>query len=257
MVTLFTIVIVAFLASVLTLYSGFGLGTILMPVAAIFFPVKFAIALTAVVHLLNNVFKFLLLWRTVNWRVVLRFGLPAIFAAVPGAILLNVVSTLPALYLYSIGSYQAIIKPVKIMAGLLVLIVATIQSRSLLKSIKFNYVLPIGGILSGFFGGLSGHQGAFRSAFLIQSSLGKEAFVGTSSAIAILIDATRLIAYSYDIELLFDRVSPRLIFNSIAATFFGVLVGKLLLQKVSFDLMQKMVTVLLYVLALLLIAGII
>jgi len=47
----------ALLASMLTLFSGFGLGTLLMPVVALFFPLEVAIALTAVVHLANNVFK--------------------------------------------------------------------------------------------------------------------------------------------------------------------------------------------------------
>jgi len=37
--------------------------------------------------------------------------------------------------------------------------------------------LPLGGLLSGFFGGLSGHQGALRSAFLIKSGLSKESFI--------------------------------------------------------------------------------
>ena len=46
--------IVALFASLLTFFSGFGLGTILMPVFAIFFPVEIAIALTGIVHLLNN-----------------------------------------------------------------------------------------------------------------------------------------------------------------------------------------------------------
>ena len=47
----------AFLASLLTFFSGFGLGTILMPVFALFFPLEMAIALTGVVHLLSNLFK--------------------------------------------------------------------------------------------------------------------------------------------------------------------------------------------------------
>ena len=50
----------ALLASALTLFSGFGLGTLLMPVVAIFFPLNLAIAITAIVHLLNNLFKFAL-----------------------------------------------------------------------------------------------------------------------------------------------------------------------------------------------------
>lgn len=42
----------------LTLFSGFGLGTILMPVFALFFPLPLAISATAVVHFANNIFKF-------------------------------------------------------------------------------------------------------------------------------------------------------------------------------------------------------
>lgn len=64
----------ALLASGLTLFSGFGLGTLLMPVFALFFPVAVAIAATAVVHLANNLFKLALLARLADWRVVLRFG---------------------------------------------------------------------------------------------------------------------------------------------------------------------------------------
>lgn len=76
---LFIISITAFIAAMLTLFSGFGLGTILMPVVAI----------TAIVHLLNNLFKLSLLWRHVSKPVVLAFGVPALMAAIPGALLLD------------------------------------------------------------------------------------------------------------------------------------------------------------------------
>jgi uncharacterized protein len=68
----------AIITSGLTLFSGFGLGTLLMPVFAIFFPVEVAIALTAIVHFLNNVFKLILVGRHTDKDVVLRFGIPAI-----------------------------------------------------------------------------------------------------------------------------------------------------------------------------------
>ncbi len=54
------ICLVALLVSALTLFSGFGLGTVLMPAFALFFPVPVAIAATAVVHLANNLFKVVL-----------------------------------------------------------------------------------------------------------------------------------------------------------------------------------------------------
>lgn len=44
---LIIICLVAFITAILTFFSGFGLGTILMPVFAIFFPVEIAIALGA------------------------------------------------------------------------------------------------------------------------------------------------------------------------------------------------------------------
>ena len=48
------IAIVACGASLLTFFSGFGLGTILTPVFIFFFPLDVAIALTGIVHFLNN-----------------------------------------------------------------------------------------------------------------------------------------------------------------------------------------------------------
>ena len=77
----FIICIVAFLGSALTLFSGFGLGTILVPVFAIFFPIEIAIALTAIVHFLTNIFKLTLLGRNANKSVIVRFGIPEMLSA--------------------------------------------------------------------------------------------------------------------------------------------------------------------------------
>ena len=66
----------AFCASALTFFSGFGLGTLLLPAFSVFFPIDVAIALTAIVHFLNGVFKLLLVGRHVNVPVALRFGMP-------------------------------------------------------------------------------------------------------------------------------------------------------------------------------------
>lgn len=73
--------LVAFLVSILTFFSGFGLGTILTPVFMVFFPVDLAIALTGVVHFFNNVFKLFLVGKHADRAVLLRFGIPAIIAA--------------------------------------------------------------------------------------------------------------------------------------------------------------------------------
>jgi phosphomannomutase len=52
--------------------------------------------------------------------------------------------------------------------------------------------LPLGGLLSGFFGGLSGHQGALRSVFLLKAGLSKETFIATGVVISLLVDIPRI-----------------------------------------------------------------
>ena len=83
------VALAAFLAAGLTMYSGFGLGTLMLPVFALFLPVEMAVVATALVHGANNVFKVTLLGRRADREVVLKFGLPAVLAAVLGAMLLG------------------------------------------------------------------------------------------------------------------------------------------------------------------------
>ena len=64
----------ALLVSGLTLFSGFGLGTILMPAFAVFFPIEVAVAATAVVHGTNNIFKMIMVGRHADYGLVLRLS---------------------------------------------------------------------------------------------------------------------------------------------------------------------------------------
>ena len=163
------ICLVAFLTAILTFFSGFGLGTILMPVFALFFPIELAIALTGVVHFFNNVFKLILVGNKANRSVLLRFGIPAIIAAFIGAWVLLNITDLPSIYSYTIGERIFEITPVKLIIAVLLIIFSVIELLPFFDKLQFNKKqLPFGGFLSGFFGGLSGHQGALRTAFLIK-----------------------------------------------------------------------------------------
>ena len=51
---------ISLLTSIITLFTGFGVGTIMMPVMALFFDVKVAIFLAAIVHFFNNISRLLL-----------------------------------------------------------------------------------------------------------------------------------------------------------------------------------------------------
>jgi uncharacterized membrane protein YfcA len=166
---------VALFASGLTLLSGFGLGTLLLPAFALFFPVETAVAATAIVHLLNNSFKLALVGRHARAAVVVRFGIPALLAAFAGAALLDRLAGLPDLLTYSIAGRGFAITAVKAVIGALILAFSALELSSASERLAFGPAwLPAGGLVSGFFGGLSGHQGALRSAFLVRCGLTKE-----------------------------------------------------------------------------------
>jgi uncharacterized membrane protein YfcA len=76
------------------------------------------------------------------------------------------------------------------------IVFAVLDFIPLLSKLSFGKVhFPIGGLLSGFFGGLSGHQGALRAAFLSKSGLKAEVFIATSVCLSLLIDAVRIPIY--------------------------------------------------------------
>ena len=191
------IVIVAVLASALTLYSGFGLGTILLPAFALFFPVPVAVAATGVVHLLNNLFKGILLRKRADWPTVLKFGLPAIPAAVVGAWLLAFLGDTPRLFEWA--AFDRTFGPTGagLTIGLLMILFAALELQEWFRGLKASpRLMPFGGVVTGFFGGLTGQQGAFRSIFLLHSGLAAERFIATGVMIAILVDLSRLATYA-------------------------------------------------------------
>lgn len=152
---------IAFLVAILTFFSGFGLGTILTPVFMIFFPVDLAIGLTGIVHFFNNLFKLLLVGRKADREVLLRFGIPAVIAALLGAWLLLNITDLRPLFAYQMFGRTFEVFPVKFIISVLLIIFAIIDLIPYFSKLHFGKdKLPIGGALSGFFGGLSGNQGA-------------------------------------------------------------------------------------------------
>ena len=250
--------LVALFASGLTFFSGFGLGTLLLPAFALFMPVEQAVAATAVVHLLNGLFKLALVHRHIDRGVLLRFGAPALLAALLGAWLLTRLGALPALHAYTAFGHDFAIVPIKLAIGALLLCFALFEIVPALSALEFERRwLPLGGLLSGFFGGLSGMQGALRSAFLARSGLEKRAFVATGSAISTLIDLSRLIVYAATLARVFGSLDHRLLACAVLAAFTGAWLGNRLLSKTTMRGLQRTVAAMLFLFGLGLMAGVV
>jgi uncharacterized membrane protein YfcA len=191
------IAVVAALASALTLYSGFGLGTILLPAFALFFPAPVAVAATGVVHLLNNLFKGTLLRKQADWATVVKFGFPAVPAAIAGAWLLAWLGDTPHLFEWRAFGHRFGPTGAGLTIGLFMICFALLELQRWFHELQAPpRLMPVGGLLTGFFGGLTGQQGAFRSMFLLRSALPAERFIATGVMIAILVDVSRLTAYA-------------------------------------------------------------
>jgi uncharacterized membrane protein YfcA len=251
--------ITALIASILTFFSGFGLGTILLPVFTIYYDAPIAVALTAIVHFTNNIFKLGLIYKNIHWKIVLKFGFPSLIAALVGAYLLkNLFSKTIVIYNYYLEftNINHQITLFNLIIGLLIIFFTLFEMIPYFKKLSFNEdKLIFGGLLSGFFGGLSGHQGALRSVFLVKLNLPKESFIATGTAIACIVDIARMSVYAFSFDFVHVQTNSTILLISIMAAILGALIGNKLLKKTTVSFLKWFVSLFMILIATLMILG--
>ena len=242
--------LVAFVASALTFVSGFGLGTLLMPVFAVFMPVERAVAATGVVHFLNSLFKVGLVGRRAHWPTVWRFGVPALLASVLGAWWLVRLADQPPLLTWTLGSRHLHVTPAKLSISALLLVFVLVEWVPRCKQVTFpaSY-MPLGGLLSGLAGGMSGMQGALRSAFLARTGLTRDAFIATGAVIACLIDVSRLGVYSRMFAAHQASIDSGLLMVAVLCALAGALAGRRFLEHLTMEAVRHVIAVLILLMA--------
>ncbi len=220
----------AFGAEVIGTMAGFGAATVLTPIAAMFMDMKTAIAVVACFHLSGNASRLLFFGRHINWRVWAQFGVTGVIFSLLGA---GVTTRLSS-------------STIKILFGLFLLLYVWWSSVR-----EGSWTLPAapvtllgGGTASGFIAGLIGTGGAIRSACLLAFGYPKEVYIGTSAAIALIVDATRLPVY------LTQRLIPAplasVVGSLVVAAFLGAWVGQRLVQRISSNAFRRIVTTMLF-----------
>lgn len=261
------VAVVVLFGAGLTFFSGFGLGTLMLPVFSLFFDLPVAIGATAVVHFANNIFKFVMVYKHIHYRTFLLFGIPALVAAIGGSALLTYFDHFDTITDYAIGGNTFEITTVGVAIGALMIFFAWFDLDPRFNDLKIKpNQIPFGGVLSGFFGGLSGHQGAFRSTFLTKAGLSKEQFIGTSNAVSLVVDFIRMSVYLFGASLLTSGESSftdklleaqDLLIVGVIFAFVGTYFGKKLVKKTTIKGIQRVVGVMLFAIGGLMIAGII
>lgn len=168
----------AFLGGIVAALAGFGIGSLLTPVLAFRYGMTVAVAMVALPHVIGTAVRFWFLRRSIDRSVLWSFGLTSAAGGLTGAVLHHWIS----------GRALALV-----LAALLILAGAT---GLLGISLRFGpRAAWIAGALSGLLGGLVGNQGGIRAGAMIGFNVPKEAFVATSTAVALFIDGARVPVY--------------------------------------------------------------
>lgn len=219
-------------ASSLTFLTGFGLGTILLPVFVVVMGPALAVAAVAPVHLFHNFGKLFLLRSHVDRRILVQFGAPALAAAALGAWGLARLTDLPELGVWSLFGTTFSLCPLKLVIGLSL---AVFSGWELLGGGGGVRGVPLwaGGIASGLLGGLTGHQGAIRAAFFLGKDLPKESFIATGAAVACLVDLARMLVYAQMFRALNESIPWSVVGAAVTGATVGLWAGRYALSRIS------------------------
>jgi uncharacterized protein len=223
---LLAVVAVAFVAGGTATITGFGIGSLLTPLLALRLGTQLAVTAVAVPHGAGTALRCIRLRHAIDGPVLWKFGLPSAAGGLAGALWQGELSNLIL---------------ARVLGGLLILAgVSGLASLNVRVQLRGPWAI-LGGVLSGFFGGLVGNQGGIRSAALLGVSLPPERFVATATASALVVDGVRLPVYLYQSGGELVKYWP-LVGLAIAGVLAGTLYGERLLRRLPEDQFRRIVS---------------
>ncbi len=234
------ILFVAILAGAIAAVSGFGIGSLLTPLFALYFPLKLAVAIVSIPHLIGTAVRFQRLRAHLDRQVFIHFGLFSAAGGFIGAILSSRAKS-PTLAIVFAG--------LLIFSGLSGLFGFSERMRFGRRAAW------IAGGVSGFFGGLVGNQGGIRSAALLGFGIQRDALVATATAVALVVDGARMPVYFLtETQGVLAAWRPMLI--AVAGVLIGTVWGVHILRRIPELLFRRIVSGLIIALGIyMLIAG--
>jgi len=230
--------IVALLTEVMAAVVGFGSSTILTPLATFVFDIKTALAVVAIFHIIGALVRLYQFRPAIDRTFMIRFGLPAVVATLFGALLVRAIPS----------------ESLAVLLGIFLLLLVFFEwTHPRFHIARSDGNETIGGILTGFFGGLLGAGGAIRSASLQAFGMKKEEYIGTSALLAVLVDATRIPVYLASGYL--SNVSMSTILLLVPLAVIGTLVGLRVVDHLSQRVFRLIVLAAIFLAALKLISN--
>ena len=171
---------VALFAAFLGTTAGFGISSILLPVALMFFDFPTSLALVSIFHLSGNVGRIVFFHRGIDRRMVTTVGGASVILTLVGASLVSIV-------------FQPVLRLLLGLALMGYMVLSTVMpSVQITPSLRNRFV---GGSVYGFSAGLIGTGGPIRGALLSAFQLSPQTYISTSGAISFLVDMIRVPTY--------------------------------------------------------------
>jgi uncharacterized protein len=218
----------AALAGAIATVTGFGIGSVLTPLLAVRVGTQLAVAAVSIPHFFATTLRFWRLRAHVDRRVLISFGIPSALGGLTGALLHSVAGS----------------RTLSIVFGAILIFVGASELTGLSRRMKFGRTTSwIAGALSGFLGGLVGNQGGIRSAALLGFDIQKTVFVGTATAVGLVVDIVRMPAYFItqgdDIARAWSLVAV-----ATAGAITGTLIGEPILRRIPEAIFRRIVALL-------------
>jgi uncharacterized membrane protein YfcA len=206
------ILIVAVASGATASIAGFGIGSLLTPLVAVRLGMPVAVLVVAIPHAVATTVRAWRLRGAVDWAVLRTFGIASAAGGIAGALLYTRLSS----------------RTLTLVLGALLVVTAVMTLADVARRWHPGGRASLAlGVLSGGFGGVAGNQGGLRAAALLAFGLTPAAFVATSTATGVLVDAARLPVY-----LLRGGTGLLAHWTVILAATAGVLAGTLLGERV-------------------------
>jgi uncharacterized membrane protein YfcA len=188
----------------------------LTPLLASRYGMPLAVAAVSIPHAIATALRFWRLRPHVSWAVLRSFGVFSAAGALFGALLYTRFSS----------------RTLTVILGVLLVATSFAALTDYLRRMHPRGPTAMSlGFLSGLFGGVAGNQGGIRAGALMAFSLAPMAFVATSTATGLIVDAARMPVYVYTAGRDLLALS-----TPIAVATVGVIVGTLLGERILLGL---------------------
>ncbi|HBH20609.1 MAG TPA: sulfite exporter TauE/SafE family protein [Rikenellaceae bacterium] len=173
------LILVGFIAGLLSGSVGFGGGMILLPVITYFYGVEVAVPVSTIAQLLSNLSRVGMGWKEINWKAVWRFLMLAVPFTILGAFGFAKVPKDPM---------------TKVLCSFLI-VFAFMKLMGKMRLPNKPATMIVGGGVTGFVNGLLGISGPLSSAVFLSLELAPVSYIASEATAAAFMHIVKAIVY--------------------------------------------------------------